>query len=48
MVYVVVGLVVLHFFWMCSGKNDYAEVAVCAALLAALLGWRVWRRLTRI
>jgi methionine sulfoxide reductase heme-binding subunit len=48
MVYAVAGLAVLHFFWMRSGKNDYAEVAVYAALLAALLGWRVWRRLTRI
>ena len=48
MVYAVAGLAVLHFFWMRSGKNDYAEVAVYAALLAALLGWRLWRRLTRI
>ncbi|RZI79135.1 MAG: sulfoxide reductase heme-binding subunit YedZ [Rubrivivax sp.] len=47
-VYAVAGLAVLHFFWMRSGKNDYAEVAVYAAILAALLGWRVWRRLTRI
>jgi len=48
LVYAVAGLAVLHFFWMRSGKNDYAEVAVYAALLAALLGWRLWRRLTRI
>jgi sulfoxide reductase heme-binding subunit YedZ len=47
-VYGVAGLAVLHFFWMRSGKNDYAEVAVYAAVLAALLGWRVWRRITRI
>jgi sulfoxide reductase heme-binding subunit YedZ len=43
-VYVVVCLVVVHFFWMRSGKNDFAEVGVYAALLAALLGWRVWER----
>lgn len=44
-VYAVAGLVILHFFWMRSGKQDFAEVAVYAAILAALLGWRVWRRL---
>jgi len=43
-VYAVAGLAVLHFFWMRSGKNDFAEVGVYAVLLAALLGWRVWRR----
>jgi sulfoxide reductase heme-binding subunit YedZ len=44
-VYLIAGLGVLHFFWMRSGKNDFNEVAVYAALLAGLLGWRVWRRL---
>jgi methionine sulfoxide reductase heme-binding subunit len=44
-VYAVAGLAVLHFFWMRSGKNDFAEVAVYAAILAALLGWRAWWRL---
>jgi sulfoxide reductase heme-binding subunit YedZ len=43
-VYAVGVLGVLHFFWMRSGKNDFAEVAVYAAVLAALLGWRLWRR----
>ncbi len=46
-VYVIAGLAVLHFFWMRAGKNNFAEVAVYAAILAALLGWRVWRRFTR-
>jgi methionine sulfoxide reductase heme-binding subunit len=45
--YAVAGLAVLHFFWMRSGKNDFADVFVYAALLAALLGWRLWRRLRR-
>jgi methionine sulfoxide reductase heme-binding subunit len=43
----VAGLALLHFFWMRSGKNDYAEVAVYALIIAALLGarvWRAWRR----
>jgi len=44
-VYAVAGLGLLHFFWMRSGKQDFAEVAVYAALLAGLLGWRLWRAL---
>ena len=43
LVYAVAGLAVLHFFWMRAGKNDFAEVAVYAALLALLLGWRLRR-----
>lgn len=43
-VYAVAVLAVLHFFWMRSGKNDFAEVAVYAAIVATLLGWRAWRR----
>ena len=40
LVYVIAGLGILHFFWMRAGKNDFAEVAVYAAILAVLLGWR--------
>lgn len=43
-VYAVAALAVLHFFWMRSGKKDFSEVAVYAAILALLLGWRVWHR----
>ena len=43
-VYAIAGLAVLHFFWMRSGKNDFAEVAVYAAVLGALMAWRLWRR----
>ena len=42
LIYLIAGLGLLHFFWMRSGKNDYAEVAVYAVILALLLGWRVW------
>jgi sulfoxide reductase heme-binding subunit YedZ len=42
-VYAVAGLAVLHFFWMRSGKNDFAEVLVYAGVLGALLIWRLWR-----
>jgi sulfoxide reductase heme-binding subunit YedZ len=41
LVYVVAGLGILHFFWMRSAKHNYAEVAVYAAILGVLLGWRI-------
>jgi sulfoxide reductase heme-binding subunit YedZ len=45
LVYGVAMLAVLHFFWMRAGKNNFAEVAVYALILAVLLGWRLQRRL---
>jgi sulfoxide reductase heme-binding subunit YedZ len=44
LVYVIVLLGLLHFFWMRAGKNDFGEVAVYAAYVAVLLGWRLLRR----
>ncbi len=44
LIYGTVLLGLLHFFWMRSAKNDFAEVAVYAGVIALLLGWRVWRR----
>jgi methionine sulfoxide reductase heme-binding subunit len=46
-VYATALLAILHFFWMRSAKNNYAEVAVYAAVVGALLGWRLWRRFGR-
>jgi methionine sulfoxide reductase heme-binding subunit len=43
LVYVIVLLGLLHFFWMRSAKHDFAEVAVYAAVIALLLGWRLQR-----
>ena len=43
-VYAASLLALLHFYWMRSGKNDQAEVAVYGALLCLLLGARLWRR----
>jgi methionine sulfoxide reductase heme-binding subunit len=43
LVYAIALLALLHFFWMRAGKNDFAEVAVYAAVIGVLLGWRVWR-----
>jgi methionine sulfoxide reductase heme-binding subunit len=40
LVYFIAGLAILHFFWMRAGKHNFAEVAVYAAVLALLLGWR--------
>jgi methionine sulfoxide reductase heme-binding subunit len=40
-IYVIAVLAVLHFFWMRAGKNNFTEVAVYAAILSTLLGWRV-------
>ena len=43
LVYAVALLGLLHFFWMRSAKNNFGEVAVYAAVIALLLGWRVWK-----
>lgn len=47
LVYAIACLALLHFFWMRSGKNDFAEVAVYALIFGVLLGWRVMRALRR-
>ncbi len=46
-VFVVALLGVLHFFWMRAAKADFGEVAVYAAVVAVLLGWRIWHRVRR-
>lgn len=43
-VHLAVWLVLLHFFWMRSGKNDEAEVAFYACIIGALQAWRIVRR----
>ena len=47
LVYAIPFLAILHFFWMRAGKNDFAEVAVYAAILAVLLGWRLREAITK-
>ena len=42
-VYAAAVLALLHFFWMRAAKNNLAEVAVYAAVIAVLLGWRLQR-----
>ena len=41
LVYLIAGLGILHFFWMRSGKNDFAEVFVYTAVLASLFLFRL-------
>ena len=44
-VYAVAVVALMHFIWMRSGKNNFGEPAIYGALLALLLGWRVWKKL---
>jgi sulfoxide reductase heme-binding subunit YedZ len=44
LVYFTALLGLLHFFWMRSSKGNFGEVAIYAAILAVLLGWRVWKK----
>ena len=46
-VYLIALLAILHFFWMRSGKRNFDEVAVYAAMIGVLLAWRVRRRFSR-
>ncbi|MDE2080202.1 MAG: sulfoxide reductase heme-binding subunit YedZ [Burkholderiales bacterium] len=45
LVYAVALLGLLHFFWMRAAKNHFSDWSVYAAVMALLLGWRLWRRL---
>ena len=45
LVYATALLALLHFFWMRAAKNNFGEWSVYAAVMAVLLGWRVWKRL---
>lgn len=46
-VYLIAALALLHFFWMRAGKNNFAEVAVYASVIAVLMGWRLRRFFSR-
>lgn len=47
LVYVIAGLGLLHFFWIRAGKNNFNEVLIYAAVIAVLLGWRVYNYATK-
>ena len=42
LVYAIAVFAVLHFWWLV--KSDIREPALYAGILAALLGWRLWKR----
>ena len=42
LVYVTGVLGILHYWWHKAGKNDFAEVSIYAAVMALLLGLRLW------
>ena len=46
LVYAIAVLAVLHFWWLV--KSDIREPALYAGILAALLGWRLWKRLRAV
>ena len=41
LVYVVAILAIVHYWWHKTGKHDYDEVQIYAAVLVGLLGWRI-------
>jgi len=45
LVYAIAVLAVLHFWWLV--KSDIREPALYAGILAVLLGWRLWKRLSK-
>jgi sulfoxide reductase heme-binding subunit YedZ len=42
LIYLIAPLAILHFWWMKAGKNDFAEPILFGAIVALLLGLRVW------
>ena len=45
-VYAVIVVGLMHFIWMRAGKHNFTEPAIYGAIIAVLLGWRVWHKLT--
>ena len=42
LVYLIAVAAILHYWWHKAGKNDFAEVSIYAAVMALLLGLRLW------
>lgn len=42
LVYATGVLGILHYWWHKAGKNDFAEVSIYAAVMAVVLGLRLW------
>jgi sulfoxide reductase heme-binding subunit YedZ len=43
LVYVIAILSIMHFFWHKAGKNDFSVFAIYAAVIATLLGYRLFQ-----
>jgi sulfoxide reductase heme-binding subunit YedZ len=41
-IYAIAVLAILHYWWHKAGKNDFGEVSIYAAVVAGLLGARLW------
>lgn len=41
-IYAIAVLAILHYWWHKAGKNDFGEVSIYAAVVATLLGARLW------
>ena len=42
LIYLIAVAAILHYWWHKAGKNDFETVRIYAAVVAALLGIRVW------
>lgn len=42
LVYLIAIAAILHYWWHKAGKNDFATVSIYAAVVAGLLGLRLW------
>ena len=42
LVYLIAIAAILHYWWHKAGKNDFATVSIYAAVVAGLLGIRLW------
>ena len=47
LIYVIAALGILHFWWMKAGKNDFQEPIIFGAIVAVLLGLRVYWALAK-
>ncbi|MES2757864.1 MAG: protein-methionine-sulfoxide reductase heme-binding subunit MsrQ [Pseudomonadota bacterium] len=47
LIYVIAPLGILHFWWMKAGKNDFEEPIIFGAIVAVLLGLRVYWKLAK-
>jgi sulfoxide reductase heme-binding subunit YedZ len=47
LIYLIAPLGILHFWWMKAGKNDFQEPIIFGAIVAVLLGLRIYWKLAK-